>query len=85
MEEKPNNLGDSVAPKIIRTPEALGILIKEFREASEMTQLDLAGLANTGNRFIVELEKGKPTLQLGLVLKVIDLMGLELSIKRKSE
>jgi hypothetical protein len=48
-----------------------------------MTQMDILGLANTGNRFIVELEQGKPTLQLQKVLDVLDLLGLEVTIRKK--
>ncbi|MCK0713621.1 hypothetical protein ACFO0U_06105 [Chromohalobacter sarecensis] len=48
-----------------------------------MLQIDLAGLAGTGNRFIVDLERGKPTLQLQKVLDVLDLMGLEVIVQRK--
>jgi hypothetical protein len=48
-----------------------------------MLQADIVGLANTGNRFIVDLEKGKPTLQLQKVLDVLDLIGLEVIVRRK--
>jgi len=41
------------------------------------------GLANTGNRFIVELENGKPTVQFQKVLDVLDTLGLEMLIQKK--
>lgn len=69
----------------IRTPEELGVLLREYRLVKGMTQLDIAGLANTGNRFIGELEKGKPTVQLHLVLKILDLLGLEVVIQRRGQ
>ena len=46
-----------------------------------LRQIDLAGIGNTGNRFIVDIEKGKPTLQ---VQKVLDLLGLELVARQKT-
>jgi hypothetical protein len=49
-----------------------------------MTQADILGLANTGNRFIVELENGKDTVQINKVLDVLDTLGLEMVIKKKS-
>lgn len=49
-----------------------------------LTQLDIAGLGNTGNRFIVELENGKPTVQLQKVLDIVDLLGLELVVRSKA-
>ncbi len=63
----------------------LGSFIKTFRESQNMTQLDVAGLANTGNRLIVDIEKGKPTVQIQMILKIIDLLGLEIIIQRKGE
>lgn len=75
-----SNLKQSV--KIISTKE-LGSLVREFRIAQKMTQADILGLANTGNRFIVELENGKPTVQFQKVLDVLDALGLELVIQKK--
>ena len=69
----------------IKTPMELGSFIKTFRESQNMTQLDVAGLANTGNRLIVDIEKGKPTVQIQMILKIIDLLGLEIIIQRKGE
>jgi y4mF family transcriptional regulator len=63
----------------------LGKYIKAFRSSQEMTQSDISGLANTGNRFIVELENGKETVQLNKVLDVFSALGLELTLSRKSK
>ncbi|MFY0989488.1 type II toxin-antitoxin system Y4mF family antitoxin [Halomonas sp. C05BenzN] len=67
----------------IRHSEDLGKLVRRVRAEQELLQTDLAGLAGTGNRFIVDLERGKPTLQLQKVLDVLDLMGLEVVVQRK--
>lgn len=76
---------DSPAPLAtpIRHSEELGKLVRQLRAEQGLLQLDLAGLAGTGNRFIVDLERGKPTLQLQKVLDVLDLMGLEVVVRRK--
>lgn len=63
--------------------EDLGKLVRRVRTEQELLQNDLAGLAGTGNRFIVDLERGKPTLQLQKVLDVLDLLGLEVIVRRK--
>jgi len=39
---------------------------------------------NTGNRFIVDLENGKPTVQLQRVLDLMDLLGLEVVVRGKA-
>ena len=70
-------------PVNIKSTQDLGKLVREYRVAQKMTQADILGLANTGNRFIVELENGKPTLQFQKVLDVLDALGLELAIQKK--
>lgn len=49
----------------------------------KLRQLDVAGLGNTGNRVIVDIENGKPTVQLQKVLDLMDLLGLEVVIQEK--
>jgi len=44
-----------------------------------MTQRDLALAVNVGERFIVELENGKPTCQLGKALAVAKCVGIRLT------
>lgn len=54
--------------------------VRESRLASGLTQADLAGLSNTGVRFIVDLESGKRPLALGKFLDVLVALGLTLRI-----
>lgn len=63
-----------------RTPEQLGAAIRARRRQLKVTQKDLAMTCGTGLRFIIDLEKGKPTCQIGKVLQVIQALGLELRI-----
>ena len=62
----------------------LGELVREVRKEQGLTQLDLAGLAGLSNRFIIDLERGKETLQMQKALDVLALLGVELTAKRKS-
>lgn len=68
----------------IRSSVELGAVIREQRKRLALKQLDLAGLGNTGNRFIVDLENGKPTVQLQKVLDLMDLLGLEVVVRSKA-
>lgn len=68
----------------IRSSAELGTIIREQRKRMALKQLDLAGLGNTGNRFIVDLENGKPTVQLQKVLDLMDLLGLEVVVRTKA-
>ena len=56
--------------------------VRAQRKQRGLTQVQLAELCNTGERFIVELESGrKETLSLGTVLKVLSRLGLDFEIK----
>lgn len=68
---------------IIENAKQLGELIKANRKELGFTQLELANYCNVGNRFIVELESGKPTLQFDKVVHVAHLVGLELTAVKR--
>lgn len=59
----------------------LGKLIKDTRKSQGLTQADLAISANVGVRFIVDLENGKKTAQIGKIFQVCQMLGLEINIK----
>ncbi|MBL0319029.1 MAG: helix-turn-helix transcriptional regulator [Alphaproteobacteria bacterium] len=63
-----------------QTPETIGSIIKKVRKATGITQKDLALTSGTGLRFIIELEKGKPTCQLGKALTVMQTLGIKLAL-----
>ena len=65
----------------IRTCEAMGKRIRDLRRAQGVTQAQLAGLSNTGVRFISDLENGKETCQLGKILHVLATLGVDVLIQ----
>lgn len=60
------------------TPKDLGTAIRKARRQQGLRQDQLAAAANVGVRFIVDLEAGKPTAQMGKTLTVLKALGLEL-------
>lgn len=64
----------------IRTTEHLGTAIRTRRKQLKLTQSDLAMTCGTGLRFIVDLEKGKPTCHIGKTLTVLQSLGLAIEI-----
>ena len=54
----------------------VGKLILAERKRQKLSQLQLAGLANTGIRFVSDVENGKGTVQLQKLLAVISALGL---------
>jgi HTH-type transcriptional regulator/antitoxin HipB len=62
----------------VRTAAEFGLLIREARIDLGMTQAALAARLGSTQTWISEIENGKPTAQLGLVLKVMDFLGIAL-------
>ena len=63
-----------------KNPEQLGASIRARRRQLKVTQKDLAMTCGTGLRFIIDLENGKPTCQVGKILQVLQALGLKLQI-----
>ena len=63
-----------------QSPEQLGAAIRARRRQLKVTQKDLAMTCGTGLRFIIDLERGKPTCQIGKILQVLQALGLKLRI-----
>ncbi len=66
------------------TPQEIGRQVRDRRRALGLRQDQLAGAAGVGLRFLVELEQGKPTAQIGKVLAVIRALGLTLHIEPRA-
>lgn len=69
---------------ILDSTSQLGELVRAVRKEQGLTQLDVAGLAGMSNRFVIDLERGKETLQMQKVLDVLSLLGLEVVIRKKA-
>ena len=53
------------------TVKEIGLIIQKKRKSQGMTQPQLAMACGTGIRFIVDIEAGKETCQIGKVLMVL--------------
>lgn len=65
----------------INSSEQLGETIRLRRKQLKVTQKDLAMTCGTGLRFIIDLEKGKPTCQTEKALMAIKSLGMECFVK----
>lgn len=63
---------------VIRSAQEFGRLVRERRRALRLTQEELAARCGVGKRFIVDLEAGKPTSQLGKALMASREVGIVL-------
>ncbi|MDR1417671.1 MAG: type II toxin-antitoxin system Y4mF family antitoxin [Endomicrobium sp.] len=65
----------------ITTAMQLGSKIQESRKKQNLTQRELAAASGVGVRFIVDLEKGKETAEIGKALKVVKMFGIKMDVK----
>ncbi len=59
---------------------ALGDAICDLRRGLKIRQADLALRAGVSRQWIVALEQGKPTLEVGLVLRTLETLGLAVTL-----
>jgi len=62
------------------TPQDIGKLVRETRRALGVTQKALALTSGTGLRFIIDLERGKATAEIGKVLTILQTLGIQLTL-----
>jgi HTH-type transcriptional regulator / antitoxin HipB len=64
----------------------LGVIIREARGARGWTQAELAGRAGVGRQWLVAMERGRHSrAEIGLVLRVLSVLGVELSARLPSD
>jgi y4mF family transcriptional regulator len=69
----------------IKSVKDIGEWIKAERKRQGLTQKQLAGLLGVGERFLVEIEGGKATAEIGKVLHVLTNLGARIDIAAKVE
>jgi y4mF family transcriptional regulator len=62
------------------TPLEIGKIIKETRKKLGVTQKALALTSGTGLRFVIDLEKGKETCEIGKALTVLQTLGIKITL-----
>lgn len=65
--------------------KGLGIWVRQVRKEQGLTQEQLAATCGVGVRFVRELEQGKETCHIGKVIKVIQMLGIEILLKKRGE
>ena len=69
----------------VTTMTELGVLIREERLRQKLTQTDLAGISGVGITFISQLENGKETAEMGRVIRVLTMLGIDLYAERRAD
>jgi transcriptional regulator with XRE-family HTH domain len=64
----------------IQSVPDLGLVVRSVRRTSKIRLDDLAATAGVSKQFASDVEHGKPTVQLGLVLKLLSELGVHLTL-----
>jgi HTH-type transcriptional regulator/antitoxin HipB len=60
------------------TAKEIGALIRDHRRMKKLSQQDLAKRVGVSRLWLAQVEKGKPSAQLGLVLRTLRELGITL-------
>lgn len=68
----------------IETTEDIGAAVRSKRKEQGVLQEKAAGLSGVGTKFLSQLENGKETAEIGKILQVLRVLGLEIYIYPRS-
>lgn len=63
------------------TTTEIAALIRYYRKQSGLSQQALAKLAGIGKTALFDIEKGKETIQLNTLLKVLDVLNMRIQVE----
>lgn len=64
----------------IHSVSELGEVVRHQRKRQKLRQQDLADQVDASHVLLRQLEKGKPTVQVGRVLRVLEELGIEVHL-----
>lgn len=62
-------------------PKTLSIVIKKHRKAAKLSQLQLSEMAGVGKTVVYDIEKGKETIQLATLRKILYVLNITVELK----
>ncbi|MEO8998144.1 MAG: helix-turn-helix domain-containing protein [Rhodanobacter sp.] len=65
---------------LIRTPQDIGVLLREHRQKIGLDQAELARRIGVSRQWLVEVERGKPRAEIGLVLRALNVLSIPLQV-----
>lgn len=60
--------------------EILATIIRKHRKAAGLSQLQLAELAGVGKTVVFDIEKGKETVQLNTLTKILKVLNIKVQL-----
>jgi HTH-type transcriptional regulator / antitoxin HipB len=62
-------------------PSSLSEIIRKHRKAAGLSQLQLADMAGVGKTVVFDLEKGKETIRLDTLQKILKVLNIKVELK----
>ena len=72
--------GDMEVPVWLRSPADFGLMVRDRRREAGLSQQELADRVGVSRRWVVQMEQGKPGAELGLVLKTLSALSLQVHV-----
>lgn len=77
-------IGAEVKPSTkINNSKELGQYLLKERKNLKLTQKEISEFTDVGRKFVLELEKGKATAQIGKIFEVLNGLGLEFHLIKR--
>ena len=64
----------------VKTVSGLGMFVKDLRKKNGWSQTELAQRAKVSRIWIGDLERGKPSLEIELVFRTLQVLGVSLDV-----
>lgn len=71
--------------ELVRSPKQLGVALRRFRRASNLTQTDLAKRAGVRQGTVSQVENGLETVKLSTVMDLLRALDLEAVIQPRTK
>ena len=68
-----------------RAPTDIGLMIRQRRRALHLRQHELAAKVGVSRQWIIDVEHGRPGVELGLVMRTLEVLGLHLDLRAPGE
>lgn len=65
---------------LLQTPRDIGLAIRQRRKDLDLDQAGLARRVGVSRQWIIEVERGKPGAEVGLVLRTLKALGVALEV-----
>ena len=69
---------------LIRTPSDLGAVIRDRRKQLKLDQATFANRIGVSRQWVIQIERGRPRPELGLVLRALDALDIQLDASARA-